>query len=424
MATLSPSLLLDSVPHGVIATDLDGVITSWNACAEQQYGWCAADAVGKPLAELTPPPALRAEAARALCAVVRLGRLEGEVVGQRRDGAEFPVFMALRRVDGPDGAPAGIVAVSTDLSPRAGVEADLRDAEELFRALYEQASQPVLVLDRQFKVVEVNPAACAFYGMTPAQFGTLSLRDITVGPELEMDAARMLALDRHAAALSDERTHIKRNGDLATVALTAVAVEHHGAPHLVLSVTDLSAHKQTEAALEHRALHDPLTGLPNRSLFQDRLSSALRLSHRNASTLALLLMDVDRFKEINDTFGHRYGDALLQQLGARLSALMRESDTVGRLGGDEFAVLLPDTDTVQARFVAEKLGELVSRPVEIGRQRPAVGLSIGIASFPAHGHSGALLLRRADSAMYVAKRGKLGCTVWSVALDRGRSRAS
>jgi diguanylate cyclase (GGDEF)-like protein/PAS domain S-box-containing protein len=417
MATLSPSLLLDSVPHGVIATDLGGVITSWNACAEQQYGWCAADAVGKPLAELTPPPALRAEAARALCAVVRLGRLEGEVVGQRRDGAEFPVFMALRRVDGPDGAPAGIVAVSTDLSPRAGVEADLRDAEELFRALYEQASQPVLVLDRQFKVVEVNPAACAFYGMTPAQFGTLSLRDITVGPELEMDAARMLALDRHAAALSDERTHIKRNGDLATVALTAVAVEHHGAPHLVLSVTDLSAHKQTEAALEHRALHDPLTGLPNRSLFQDRLSSALRLSHRNASTLALLLMDVDRFKEINDTFGHRYGDALLQQLGARLSALMRESDTVGRLGGDEFAVLLPACDEPGAVATAQRALASLEEPFYLEGQYLAVSASIGIATFPAHGLDAETLLRRADIAMYIAKRSGSGHAVYTSQLD-------
>ncbi len=157
-------------------------------------------------------------------------------------------------------------------------------------------------------------------------------------------------------------------------------------------------------ALEHQALHDTLTGLPNRALFQDRLEQALNAAVRRRSTVAVLLLDLDRFKEVNDTLGHQAGDRLLQAVAERLQELLRESDTVARLGGDEFAVLAPDSDRAGAERLAAKIAGAVDRPFRLGEQELYVGASVGIAIAPEHTQDPADLVRRADVAMYVAKR--------------------
>jgi len=165
-------------------------------------------------------------------------------------------------------------------------------------------------------------------------------------------------------------------------------------------------------ALQHQALHDALTGLPNRTLLHDRLEQTLRTMERNATPLALLLLDLDRFKVINDTLGHHAGDALLRQVAARVQDSLRTSDTVGRLGGDEFAVLLPGTDASGAILVAHAILAALAVPLELEGQTVHVGGSVGVALAPAHGSEGASLLRRADVAMYVAKRAGSGYAVY------------
>jgi len=165
-------------------------------------------------------------------------------------------------------------------------------------------------------------------------------------------------------------------------------------------------------ALQHQVLHDALTGLPNRILLHDRLAHSLRLMERDASSLALLLLDLDRFKEVNDTFGHQAGDALLQQVAARMRNAVRSSDTVARLGGDEFALLLPGSDRDGAVQAAQTLGAALVAPVTVEGQMVHVGASIGIAVMPTHGQDAAVLLRHADVAMYVAKRAGSGYAVY------------
>ena len=185
----------------------------------------------------------------------------------------------------------------------------------------------------------------------------------------------------------------------------------------VNSMTDITARKEAEEALIYQALHDTLTDLPNRTLFQDRLHQAVRRTRRDRSALAVLLLDLDRFKEINDTFGHHYGDLLLQQVGKRLSDTVRESDTVARFGGDEFALLLPATDEPGAAQVAENvLSELRPHYVIEGQQL-AIEASIGIALCPEHGGDSQTLLRQADVAMYVAKGSNLGYALYSPEQD-------
>jgi diguanylate cyclase (GGDEF)-like protein/PAS domain S-box-containing protein len=163
--------------------------------------------------------------------------------------------------------------------------------------------------------------------------------------------------------------------------------------------------KQMELWLQHIARHDPLTDLPNRELFHDRLQTALRLSERNPSPLCLLYLDLDRFKQVNDTLGHSIGDLLLQEVARRLRHCVRESDTVGRIGGDEFLVLLNGIDPPeQALAVAEKIRAALDQPFELAGQQVRVSPSIGVAFYPGPGRDYKQLIRYADEAMYDAKK--------------------
>ncbi|HEX4431681.1 MAG TPA: EAL domain-containing protein [Frankiaceae bacterium] len=166
------------------------------------------------------------------------------------------------------------------------------------------------------------------------------------------------------------------------------------------------------------ATHDTLTGLPNRALLRDRAEQAITASRRSGGHVGLLLLDLDRFKEINDTLGHRYGDTLLKQVGPRLREHLRDTDTVARLGGDEFVVLLPDLRSgLVAVEVAEKLVEVLQQPFLIDGAAVDVGCSVGVALTPDHGEDFDLLLQHTDVAMYVAKKDSLGVVSYALGLD-------
>jgi diguanylate cyclase len=161
---------------------------------------------------------------------------------------------------------------------------------------------------------------------------------------------------------------------------------------------------QRQRALEYQALHDALTGLPNRALLQDRLEQAIHVAHRQETGMALLLLDLDHFKEINDTLGHPVGDMVLQKMGQRLSEYLRESDTVARLGGDEFAIIAMDVDEEYAHAFAEKIVQAIKQVIQVENQNLYVGASVGVALYPEHGGDVATLVRHVDIAMYHAKR--------------------
>ncbi len=169
--------------------------------------------------------------------------------------------------------------------------------------------------------------------------------------------------------------------------------------------------RRLAAALEHRALHDALTDLPNRMLFTDRLEQALVDARREGATVALLFLDLDRFKAVNDRLGHQAGDLLLRQVAAHLRGALREADTLARLYGDEFAVLLPGDDANAAAGAARALLRALAAPCLLQGQPEYVEASIGIAVYPAHGADAAALLRQADAAMYLAKRTRGGYAV-------------
>jgi len=158
--------------------------------------------------------------------------------------------------------------------------------------------------------------------------------------------------------------------------------------------------------LEHLAMHDSLTGLPNRALFQDRLAQGIVSAKREKKTLALIMIDLDKFKEINDTLGHDIGDQMLKETGLRFRHILRQSDTVSRLGGDEFAIVLPSTDTAGATCAANKLFKTVEAPFILNGKSVNVSCSMGIAVYPDNAQDAESMYKCADTAMYMAKRNR------------------
>ncbi len=241
------------------------------------------------------------------------------------------------------------------------------------------------------------------------------------------DKLAMFDLDQHVAVSGhDELTDLAKSFNhmaeelKAAVQLKEQAIEK--AEHLNETLEQRVAERSTElrtlnAQLAYQTMHDALTGLPNRVLILDRLQNAIIQAKRTNNSVVVFLLDLDHFKDVNDTLGHPVGDLLLQEMGRRLPIVLRQGDTIGRLGGDEFALVLPDTDEVGAWSVARKLLDELTTPFNVDGHNLIVDASLGMAIFPDHGEDDATLLRRADVAMYVAKKGEERIAVYSSATD-------
>ncbi len=293
------------------------------------------------------------------------------------------------------------------------------ESEARFRAIFERAPIGVARLDLEGRVIECNPALLGILGDSE-QLVVGKFLDEFMAPA---DADRHIftaAADGHSGVAQLEARYLRNGRDTVwgSTSVTVVKDARGKGAFILAMVEDISERKAQQAALEHQALHDGLTGLPNRLLLHDRLQQALLIAQREARPLALLLMDLDRFKEVNDTFGHQYGDALLQEVATRLRSRLRESDTVARLGGDEFGIVLPGVnDQAEAGRIASKLLQALAQPYTIEHRTVDIPASIGIALFPEHGSDATTLLRRADVAMYVAKRGSGGFAMYEFKQD-------
>ncbi len=213
---------------------------------------------------------------------------------------------------------------------------------------------------------------------------------------------------------------IKRaDGNYIWVLLRAKAIRNNEGKAIRMSgsISDIDHRKQQEAKIKYQALHDTLTGLPNRTLLMDSLQRAVNSASRRQGSLAFIIMDLDRFKEINDTLGHQVGDEVLQKAADRLQRILRKTDIVVRLGGDEFAVLLPVGDQIYAKHVAEKILLAFNKVFELDRHDLYIGCSMGIALFPEHGRNIQTLIRHADVAMYAAKRANSGYAMYDIEED-------
>ena len=295
----------------------------------------------------------------------------------------------------------------------------LGESEERYRRLVELCPDPIVVYCDS-TVVYANQAALDMAGVErPADFIGRPIVDF-----IQPDSQRIVlertrrALERGESNPPAELALTRLDGELVLVEATTMPITFEGRPAIQAVMRDITVRKRAEAALAHQAMHDALTGLPNRVLLLDRLRQAIATSKRDGSTLSLLLMDLDHFKEVNDTLGHHAGDLLLQQVGIRLRGALRQADTIARLGGDEFAVILPDIDAMGVITVVENLRRRLQAPYSVENQPVVVGASIGVAHSPTHGDEADTLMRRADVAMYVAKRNSVGFATYHVDQDR------
>jgi len=284
--------------------------------------------------------------------------------------------------------------------------AALRASEERFRALTEQTTDLVTILNAEGTVAYSSPSHARILGTRPAQDMGRLLQAL-VHPDDRAHVQAALAAAFATPGLTPPIVFRRRAADGTWRWLEAIGHNRLDDPAiggLIVNSRDITERVRAEEALRHQALHDALTDLPNRTLLHDRLGHALRASRRDGRPLALLLLDLDRFKEVNDTFGHHRGDDLLRQVAARLRGALRASDTIARLGGDEFAALLPGADESGARAAATALRAALDVPLVLAGQALQLGASIGVALAPAHGEDAPTLLRHADTAMYAAKR--------------------
>ncbi len=288
----------------------------------------------------------------------------------------------------------------------------IRRAEEDYRLLANaiaHTADGIMILDTGRRIVAVNHAFTTITGYAPEEVvGHLLTRPQTLkipGPTLYS----IWADTRTTGRWEGEVWNVRKNGELYTVRLSLSAVhdERRGAvSHYVAVFNDISPHKINEERLKHLATHDPLTGLPNRTEFERCCREAMARARRQRHRLAVLYIDLDKFKPVNDTYGHVAGDELLRVLSVRMQQMMRETDVVARIGGDEFSVLLADLDDVSRSYiVACKLLDMLSQPVVSQRGTHTVGASIGISTYPDDGIDPQTLLRLADAAMYRVKQG-------------------
>ena len=295
-------------------------------------------------------------------------------------------------------------------------------SEIRIRAVMDNVVDAVITIDENGVIESANQAVRHVFGYTPeellGQKITLLMpapygeeHDHYVDDYLTSGKSKVLGVGREVIGK-------RKDGTVFPMDLAVTEMWLHGQRYFIGIARDITERKEQMAAIEYQALHDALTDLPNRTLLSDRLHQAILSAIRGDQPLAFIIMDLDHFKEINDTLGHHNGDLILQQVANRVRGVLRESDTVARLGGDEFAVLLPAADLEDATQIAKKLLDGLDRPFDLEAQSFRVGASLGIALFPEHGRDGSALMKRADVAMYEAKRSKTGYAVYDPAKDQ------
>lgn len=362
--------LLESAADGIVISGPDGRILRVNREAERIFGYSREQLLGAPVEMLIPRRSRSRHrdyrAAYVDSAIPRVMGTISKITGLRSDGSEVPLEITLSSVRLDE--QLRVIAVVRDVTERERAEADRRR----LLAILDATPDMIAIFTPDRKLCYLNPAGRELLGLGP------------------QDPVEQHAIDALLAPSAQQLiAHFDEGGRLTHVSAIA---------------RDISERRQYEAQLLHRATHDQLTGLANRALFRDRLTQAVYHAERSGRLVALAFIDLDDFKQINDSLGHAAGDALLQEIAARLRRHLRKGDTRARLGGDEFAVILEDLGRPDdALVVVDGLMRELQRPMMLGQREIVVTTSIGISIYPRDAATVDELLVHADAAMYQAK---------------------
>jgi diguanylate cyclase (GGDEF)-like protein/PAS domain S-box-containing protein len=334
------------------------------------------------------------------------------LINRTKSGERYYEEKTITPLKNADGVITHYVSTGKDITSRMAAD----EERERLVAILEATTDFVAIATVEGEIVYLNRAARRCLGRSEAE----KLSHLMLS-EIYPEWARALVMGEGIPAAvrggvwHGETAVLNRNGDEIPISQLFLA---HRTPageveFLSTIARDISDRKAQTAGLEYRATHDPLTTLPNRALFFDRLRYTLLAAQREKSSFALFIIDLDRFKQINDSHGHYAGDLVLKEVALRLQEALRESDTVARIGGDEFAVILPNVDLSGGRRAAEKILATLARPMDEGEISLPLRASIGMTLFPDHGSDLDDLVRRADEIMYSAKRAGGGYEIYA-----------
>ncbi len=417
--------LYELSPLGIALTDMTGRYIEFNEAFQKICGYSRDELNALDYWALTPKK-YEADEMRQLQSLQETGHYgpyEKEYI--RKDGNLIPILLNGLLITGIDGNKY-IWSIVEDISVRQRMMVDLRESEERFRQMFERHSAVMLLIEPlSGMIVDANPAAASFYGYPLIYLRGKALSSINLQTETQIS-------DEMQQAVVEERNyfifnHRLANGDIRTVEVHSSPVNFKNKSLLFAIIHDITDRKLAEEQIRHLAYYDTLTKVPNRRLLNDRLDQTIVASKRNSRYGALMFLDLDNFKPLNDLHGHKAGDSLLIEAARRISSCIRETDTVARFGGDEFVVMLSELNedrsesTAQASNVAEKIRTSMSEPyrltvlqdddAEITVEHHCTS-SIGVVVFN-HQFSREDILKWADMAMYDAKKAGRNCVVFN-----------
>lgn len=411
--------IVESSNDAIVGMTLDGNIVSWNAAAKQIFGFSEDEAVGHHIRMIFPDHGLD-ELDHMLRKLADGETIRHhETIRRRKDGTLIDASVSVSPIRDSAGNITGMSSIIRDISEaremhemlnrqaeRMIVEAQKKKSERRFRALVQSSSDVITIVDRDLRVIYQSPAMDRVFGYKADELVGRPLLQLIHSEDVRrITHALTTGLTRPGVLPLLKCRVLHRDGGWRhTESAVTNLLDDTDVNGIILNTRDVSERKQAEDELAHRALHDALTGLPNRVLLADRLQMSLSRLRRSSATLAVLFLDLDGFKTINDGLGHDTGDRLLIEVAKRLTADLRTSDTAARFGGDEFVVLCEEIrDEAEALAIAERVANSILEPVVIDGRELFITTSVGIAIARNPEVTAEELIRDADAAMYRAK---------------------
>lgn len=396
-------------PDPICVTRQDtGQFIEINPAFTQTFGWTTTDVIDRSADEIGLWDASVKRQQR-IEQVIREQALNNvAIIVHHKDGQPLTCVISSRQIS--VGNEPCIVTTLRDITQQQRSEAALKASEEKFAKAFHSSPDAITITERDSgRYLEVNDGFCRLTGYRADEVVGKTVYQVGIWAEEKQRSTLLAELKAKGRVHHQEMLGRNKRGEILTVEVSIEPITLNETACLLMTARDVSLLKNAEAQIRHLAYHDPLTNLPNRALLMDRLSQQIALLKRHNLRGALLFLDLDHFKHINDSLGHPVGDTVLKIITARLEASVRMEDTVARLGGDEFVVLLSGLEgtrnevSEQVRQLADTLRELLSEPMFLDGQRLQVTPSIGVALIPDHGSTPTDLLKRADIALYRAK---------------------
>lgn len=387
----------------VISKNLSGIVTSWNPAAETIFGYTAKEMIGNSMLKIFPADRVDEED-RILSSIKKGEKTQSfETIRARKDGKLIYVSVSISPIYDSSRNIIGASKIARDITEMKRAE----EALKLASLVYQISSEAMMIVDAENHIISVNPAFIRVTGYALEEVLGKDPKILSSGRQDKVFYQAMWHEITHTGNWKGEIWNRRKNGDIyaESLAINTLYDEQGTVVRRVGLFSDITEKKQSEELIWQQANFDFLTGLPNRNMAYVQLDAELKKAYREGQKLALLFIDLDRFKEVNDSLGHEIGDVLLKEVAQRMRHCVRESDVIARLGGDEFVIILSGLNEIsKVSLIAETILEKLTSPFLLSNELIHISASIGITIYPDDAQDSSTLLKNADQAMYVAKR--------------------